>query len=145
MACYVHLHLAFACDNPEALGALADMHLQRMLDGAGEVPCQEALWFLRHLASRPPLFVGPKGGLCLWGLVGNYTSGVAFVETLSPFWRDLLATDLDGFPGVLEHVLVFEEPEQFGYATAYEISLSDEGQGPLIIVAHPCPFGWQQS
>lgn len=37
----------------------------------------------------------PKGGLCLWGTIGNSTVAEWFVDELKPFWFALLASDDD--------------------------------------------------
>ena len=109
MGFYVHIHVCFACDRNDAVATLAKEHAAKLpSDADGE---REAHWFLEDLAGRTGNNRGPKGGLSLWGIVGNYTMPEVFVETLKPFWRDLLA-GVDGGPCDFEHVLVFYEREQ---------------------------------
>ena len=90
--------------------------------------------------------MGPKGGLSLWGMTGNYTRVDAFCDILLPFWRDLLV-GFEGGPCSFEHVIVFEEREQVESATAYEIQWDDDElpQREMLIKKHEkLPFAWMQ-
>lgn len=157
MGFYVHLSVVFSCDRNEGVGALAAKHLaalpsedQNFKDGVELEDLREARWFLEDLSKRTGGNPGPKGGLSLWGITGNYTTGTGFVNTLRPFWDELLRTRVDGGPFPHEHVIVFCEPEQSDRAQAFEIGLEQIGdgqkQGPLFIRHHEdLPFAWMQS
>lgn len=139
MGYYVHLHVAFACDENEGVAKLAQHHL----DLLGPDAPIEVHWFLGDLANRSGKNRGPKGGLSLWGIVGNYTNGEEFCEVLRSFWNDLLR-EVPGGPFDFEHVLVFEEREQSGCATAFEI-IYDEDRDIIEIKRHEnLPFSWHQ-
>lgn len=139
MGHYVHIHVCFACDRNEGVAALAKKCLAPMSD---ENSIREVRWFLSDLANRTGFNHGPKGGLSMWGIVGNYTDGPRFVEQLRPFWTELLAEVEDG-PFAFEHVLVFVEHEQSEQATAYEISYNED-MNELTVKEHACPFAWMQ-
>lgn len=138
MSHYVHLHVAFACNENERTARLAAHHL----DLLPQVP-PEPRWFLASLAGRTGTNPGPKGGLSLWGMVGQNTSGEDFAAILRPFFLSLLRDSQDS-PHDHEHILVFFEPEQSEQAQALEILLDDAGTG--IVVRHHAklPFAWMQ-
>jgi hypothetical protein len=136
MGFYVHIHVCFACDNNDGVAELAKKYLS-------EVKNKEAQWFLKDLAGRSGDNPGPKGGLSLWGIIGNYTDVNDFVFKLHPFWKDLLTLDIEGGPCSHEHILVFEETEQSERTTAFEIYLDDE-EKELLIVSNECPFTFAQ-
>lgn len=138
MGHYVHIHICFACDRNEGVAAIAKKHLPKL----GE--CIEAKWFLDDLAKRTGNNPGPKGGLSMWGIVGNHTNEEEFIEVLRPFWDDLLS-GVDGGPLGFEHVLVFVEHEQTERATAFDIycDYSDDIK-TLTVKKHECPFSWAQ-
>src|SRR5580692_1907576 len=109
MAWDVHIHVCFACDKNEKVAEIAKKHCASILsnnDGH-----REAVWFLTDLAKRTGPNYGPKGGLSLWGMTGNYTNVEEFCEILRPFWVELLS-GIDGGPCEHEHIIVFEEQEQ---------------------------------
>lgn len=133
MGHYVHLHVCFPCDSNDGVAELAKRHL--LLD---VITNPEALQFLNELSKRRGANPGPKGGLSIWGIVGNWTDEEAFLEQLQPFWLELLSSEIDGGPCSFEHVLVFVEHEQSEQATAFEIFLDDG----LAVKKHPCPFAW---
>lgn len=142
MGFYVHINVCFACDNNEGVAALAKKHLGKITSDADG--CREAKWFLEDLSNRTGCNKGPKGGLSTWGMVGNYTNGMVFVEELREFWSELLS-GVDGGPLSFEHILVFVELEQSEQAKAIEIFLEGEDRpGTLKIVEHDCPFAWMQ-
>lgn len=144
MGWYVHIHVCFACDRNEGVAALARTHRPTIEDESDGH--RAAGWFLDDLATRTGENRGPKGGLSLWGMVGNYTQAETFCECLRPFWVDLLS-DIDGGPCSHERVIVFEEPEQKEAATAYEIGWDDPHSAArtLMIKKHESlPFSWQQ-
>lgn len=149
MAFDVHIHVCFPCQDNQPVAALAWRLLKEMTvdidDGR-----RAAVWFLEALSRRKGTNPGPKGGLSMWGMVGNYTPVDAFCEILRPFWLELLR---DGVGGICQHerIIVFEEREQTEAATAYEIGLVDEdfragdAAPELFIKAHPSlPFSWRQ-
>lgn len=165
MGHYVHLSVIFACDQNDAVADLAKRHLTRCAESHAPKPgcdiCSdgyEARAFLTALSERSGGNPGPKGGLSLWGMIGNYTNGESFVEALRPFWYDLLMGDRehgDAWGGPLdhEHILVFVEHEQSEQAEAFEIFLeeTDTVQFPrrytsnLIVRHHEnLPFAWHQ-
>jgi hypothetical protein len=139
MGFYVHLHVCFACDRNDGVAALARKHLHRVVS-AEDYWNKEVVWFLTDLSERTGPNPGPKGGLSMWGMVGNYSSGETFCEALRPFWQELLA-GVDGGPNQFEHILVFEETEQRERAIAFEISAES---GVVTIQRHECPFAWMQ-
>lgn len=147
MAYDVHIHLAFSCSRNEGVAELAKRHAAGMNPDAPD-GIREAKWFLDDLAERTGRNLGPKGGLCLWGMTGNYTRVGDFCEVLRPFWLELLTTGIDGGPLDFERVIVFEEQEQSEQAIAYEIGLEDDEDGmsraALFIRRHELPFAWMQ-
>src|SRR6266536_2530545 len=93
MGTYVHLHVCFQCTDNAPVAALARSYLE--MSGAsfgyeGEI-------FLKDLTERSGRNWGPKGGLCLWGIIGNGTRPKEFVYPLAKFWLGLL-TLKDGEP-----------------------------------------------
>ena len=140
MGCYVHIHVCFACDTNDGVADLVKKHrplLQDETDGH-----RAAIWFLEDLAKRTGNNPGPKGGLSLWGMIGNYTNAETFCEVLKPFWSELLSGGIEGGPGDFEHVVVFEEQEQREAATAYEIA---NDNGTIICTKHErLPFAFMQ-
>lgn len=149
MGWYVHLHACFPCDRNEPVAWLAAQHLIRRRRIRGRDGLREARWFLESLSRRRGRNPGPKGGLSLWGIVGNCTRGKSFVYALYRFWVDLLTARLPGEwglggPNRHDRILVFEEPEQSGRAIAWEIGLDENRQDRLVIRRHACPFSWRQ-
>ncbi len=142
MGFYVHIHVCFACDSNDGVAELAAKHAAAFPPCVPNDSSRYARWFLDDLAKRTGGNDGPKGGLSMWGMVGNYTRVDEFCEELRPFWKDLLQ-GVEGGPCGHEHVLVFEEKEQTERAIAYEISL-DEDTEELSIKRHECPFTWMQ-
>lgn len=149
MGFYVHIHVCFPCDNNGWVADIATKHriqYDRLLDtDAGKT----ASWFLESLSTRIGANPGPKGGLSLWGMVGNYTNVEEFCEILLPFWRELLAENnsFNGSPFSFERVVVFEEQEQSNAATAYEIGWNDWDSPEREIVIKKSarlPFAWGQ-
>ncbi len=145
MSLDVHIHVCFACQENEPVAVLAAKHLDALKksDDDGE---REARWFLASLASRRGINQGPKGGLSLWGMVGNYTRGDVFCECLKPFWAELLRF---GIGGICQHerVIVFVEAEQTDAASAYEIRLADpQGDDSAVEIRRHTnlPFSWSQ-
>ena len=147
MGQYVHLSMIMPCNSNDPVAVIAKKHLDLFEHGNDELIAKEAIPFLTDLSERSGINHGPKGGLLLWGMVGNYTSGELFVECLKPFWRDLYHIDetipapacLLGF----EHIIVFVEVEQQEQATAYEISY-DRDSDSVSFKTHLCPFAWTQ-
>lgn len=137
MGFYVHLSVVFACDRNEGVAALATKHLPSVAE------TREPRWFLEELSKRTGGNPGPKGGLSLWGIVGNYTDAEEFIEVLRPFFTELLSGQIDGGPCEFEHAIVFTEREQSERATAFEIS-RDEDTGHLQVKEHELPFAWMQ-
>jgi hypothetical protein len=140
MGLYVHVHVSFSCDNNEGVAELAKKHL---LLASNNNYTKEATWFLKDLAIRTGSNPGPKGGMSLWGIIGNYTNVEDFVVTLKPFWVDLLTGVEDG-PHSFEHILVFEEREQAERAIAYEIFLEEPDHKEFTVRKHELPFAWMQ-
>lgn len=109
------------------------------LNGGGD-DVRDARQFLSALACRSGSNPGEKGGLSMWGKVGNYSDGRAFVEALQAFWLELLRGPAG--PHRHEHVVVFDEYEQRQEARAFEISLDDDDR--LTVREHTLPFSWNQ-
>lgn len=147
MGFYVHLSVIFSASYNDGIAELARKHLPLLVFEDGEN--REAEWFLRDLSGRTGENMGPKGGLCLWGTVGNYTRPDKFVDKLRPFWKELLS-GVTGGPLSFHHILVFGEPEQTERTTAYEIFLPENEDGfgdhesDLIVKVHECPFAFMQ-
>lgn len=136
----VHIQVSFACDENEAVAQLAAQHAAAFDRDTLNDASRYAVWFLDDLAARTGRNPGPKGGLSLWGMTGNYARVDEFCELLRPFWLALLA-GVEGGPNDFEHVIVFEEREQAEQAAAYEISRE---AGALSIKRHKLPFAWMQ-
>lgn len=135
MGHYVHLSIVMACNNEDELFKLAKKHLQK------DYKCNESLWYLEYLSEGKGYTCGPKGGLSMWGIVGNYTSAEFFVENLRLFWIELFETEVGPFN--FEHIIVFYEHEQSEQADAIEISW-DKEKKQLKIKDHSLPFAWMQ-
>jgi hypothetical protein len=135
----VHIHVAFECTFNDRVAALARKHLS--LDYGG----YEVVSFLNALAERSGTNQGRKGGVSLWGMIGNATDGDDFCDVLRPFWCDLLSdSDID-MPE--EHVIVFIQDLQSTTAmvTAYEIGWDNpdsEGRELVINKHEQLPFSW---
>lgn len=140
MAWDVHLHVCFACDENDAVAGLAATHLSRDIAMARE--CPWAADFLIAVADRRGGNPGQKGGLLLWGIVGNYVIVDEFVERLRPFFLDLLRGVPSG-PLDHEHILVFSEQEQSEQTIAHEI-VYDRDTDTLTVNVHECPFSFGQ-
>ena len=142
MGFYVHIHVCFACDDNSGVAELAAKHAATFPTYEQGNAIRYVRWFLDDLAKRTGGNDGPKGGLSMWGMVGNYVRVEEFCERLRPFWAELLA-GVKGGPCDCEHVLVFEEREQTERAIAYEIALNEDTE-ELSIKRHECPFAWMQ-
>ena len=138
MAHDVHLHVCIPCDTNDGVAALAKKHLELIPDEH-----REAKWFLEDLSNRTGNNPGPKGGLSLWGMVGNYTDEDEFVSVLTPFWIELLA-GVDGGPLDHEHILVFSEHEQTEQTQAHELYIEEGNPSSLIVKKHACSFNFRQ-
>jgi hypothetical protein len=126
------------CDDNDVLAMVAARHIGKFVDHE----CREAQLFLADLSQRTGKNPGPKGGLCLWGMVGNYTLPGKFCEALRDFWCDVYES------GVLldfEHILVFSEPEKSGAANAHEISYNENTRELTIKFHERLPFSWMQA
>lgn len=144
MGHYVHIHVAFACDQNDGVAELAKRHAETLDEKAVDGGTRYAKWFLEDLAKRSGENLGPKGGLSLWGMVGNYTEADVFCEVLRPFWTELLSGTIAGGPNCFERVIVFAEREQTEQAEAYEIWRDKDGEGDIQIKHHLLPFAWMQ-
>lgn len=149
MGWYVHIHVCFACDRNAGVAILAKKHLAILNEAhvSQDDGGREAVWFLADLSQRGGGNSGQKGGLSLWGMVGNYTRVDVFCETLLPFWRDLLSGQIDNGPCDHERVIVFEEQEQREAATAYQIGWDDHYSPTrqMVITKYKnLPFSWMQ-
>lgn len=150
MGYYVRICIVFACENYGPLSELAKKHLPdleaKVADEESD-SCREALWFLKDMAGRKGELPGPKGGLCTWGMVGNYTQPLQFVEDLKPFFVDMLSSESSGLITHHQRIIVLYENEQSEQAHCYEIYRNDGGYGPrceLEVKHHDLPFCWMQ-
>ena len=135
MSYIVRLHVAFECDDNAPVAELAAKHLHLgVADGDAD-----ATYFLSYLATRTGTNPGPKGGLSLWGIRGNYSNGSRFCDILIPFWKELGSGDQSPYEGT--NVLVFEEAEQSAGLTVYEVSL---GTKPIESTEYACSCSWEQ-
>lgn len=165
MGYYVNLSVIFQSRHNEGIAKLAKQYL---IDAGYEMPkteeflpehdykkeylfsTREAAWFLCDLAKRTGNNPGLKGGLSMWGIVGNHTMPEDFVDDLKGFWFDLLTGKIDGGPKDFEHIMVFYEREQSERAEAIEIYLDRKKNreyeiNDLIIKYHEdLPFAWMQ-
>ena len=145
MSYYVHLLVSFQCEKNEGVAELAQKHLP-LIREADE---QEAISFLEELRSRTGTNPGTKGGMSLWGMVGNRTDPEKFVESLRPFWDDLLRSQIEGGPLWFNHIVVFYEFEEQNHSNALEIFLTGDfrtplASRPLVINKHEqLPFQWR--
>lgn len=137
MGFYVHLSVVFACDYNDGVAELAKKHFGTIKNN------KEAKLFLESMAQRSGYNLGQKGGLSMWGMIGNYTDAEEFVDVLRPFWTALLTEDYEGAPCSHAHVLVFTEGEDNGHANAFEIFL-DDVDDTLVVKEHKLPFKWNQ-
>jgi hypothetical protein len=154
MSHYVHLHVAFNADGNEGIAALARQHLaemeKRAEDDTDYSINEDAVLFLQDLGQRTGPNLGHKGGLCLWGIVGNYSDAEDFAETLCPFWLDLLCGDLEDGPCNHNHIIVFYERQGSEQANALEIFVKPEykagtARDAVHIKKHEgLPFAWMQ-
>lgn len=148
MGWYVHIHVCFACDRNEPVAELAKRHRLALAGEDGDDGDRAAVWFLEDLARRTGGNHGPKGGLSMWGMVGNYTNGESFCEALKPFFEEMLRHGIGGICQH-EHILVFEEQEQSDSAIAYEIMLDGDYASDVrkvVIKTHTgLPFAWMQA
>lgn len=145
MGWYVHIHVCFSASENEPIAALASRHLPAIEAMEMDHGVRYAIWFLQDVAKRTGTNPGPKGGLVLWGMVGNYTLVDKFCEYLKPFWFELLSKGISCCQH--DHIMVFEEQEQSEAANAYEIFLADERDpiAGLVIRKHErLPFTWMQ-
>lgn len=147
----VHLHVCIPVTENEPVARLAKKWLAALSEIKDiNLGCREALWFLEDLAGRTGRNPGPKGGLSLWGIVGNYTDPEEFAEFLRPFWLELLSGSDEDYPCEHERVVVLFEREQTEAAGAIEIGWDLPNAEPgverklLIRVFEKLPFSWQQ-
>ncbi len=133
----VHIHVCFECTDNDLIAPIAKRHLDLM----GEDTSREARWYLQDLSERTGQNPGPKGGLSLWGMVGNNTPVDEFCRELVPFWRDLLRDrGIDHVP----RVVVLSEAEQSQAATAHQIYFDEETDGLVIEKFGGLPFSFDQ-
>lgn len=177
MGSYCHLQVSFACDDHEVLAGVAKKHrepLEKKWDEerrifaterniTGDHPVYDnmvefhALVYLISLSEDKCVFIGPKGGVCSWGIVGNYVQEEEFVFQLIPFWIDVLSGE-EGLACKHEHIIVFYEHQErpSGAFEIYRLPEGDpgytqrgvliKGVPPGILVYHheDLPFRWHQ-
>ena len=141
MGFYCHLHVCFPCDENSGVSKVASKCLED-LNSKGEEVCIHSKMFLEELASRVGANPGSKGGLSLWGIVGNYVNVRKFTNDLIPFWERLLSGEIPGGPCKEERVIIFYEKEQSEKANAIEIYLDWRNNYALTVKEHECPFSW---
>jgi len=158
----VHLSVVFNCDENEPVALLAKryMELFKIEPVENNWPkyeynqeydkyySKEVGWFLSDLSKRTGHNWGPKGGLSMWGTVGNFTNPDDFIGCLKEFWFDLLSSQ-DCGPANFEHVIIFYEQEQSEQAKCYEIYLNPKKRNKytledLVVKQHDLPFCWNQ-
>jgi hypothetical protein len=142
----VHLHVCFPCDDNTPLAGLSKRHLDSAKHRSA---CSEAICFLEDLSNRTGKNKGPKGGLCLWGIVGNHSDVPQFIFDLMPFWIDLLMSGADGLPHPSEHIVIIWENEQSKKSQAVELFQDEEwlntkAIAKLSIKYHELPFCFNQ-
>lgn len=121
MGFYVHIHVCFACDHNDGVAEIAKRHLPLLQDDAP----RECASFLSALSERTGSNEGTKGGLSLWGMVGNYTRPLEFAKALLPFWEELLKSRVKGGPCSFEHILIIYHEEQSECSGAIEVFLAE--------------------
>jgi hypothetical protein len=134
MSVDVLLVVAFVCPDNDPVAVLAKQHLAALPppteDGHGE-----ARDFLEALAGRSGPTLGTKGGMSVWGTVGNYVRPDAFIAALAPFWEDLLPQ----MPSE-RRVMVFSETEQREVARVFSVFRSRDGS--ITASVHECDWAW---
>jgi len=151
MGYYTHIHVCFESTFSEPVAAIARRHLPEV----GESRIIEAKWFLESLAERTGTNPGPKGGLCLWGMVANGVPPEDFVAVLGPFWEDILQEpDDDELSDISphNHIVVFYEGEDSLRCECWEIfrdfekhPMNDPNLPPLTVKHHErLPFIFNQ-
>lgn len=142
MAIPCHLLVCFPASGIEDIQPLASDARTKL----GTAPA-ETFDFLQYLADGLGLVSGPNGGLVTWGYTGDGTSPELFVESLLPFFADLLAPRDDSFGGPQrhEHVIVFYEHDSRGGAACFEVGWREWSgdQRFLNVQQHEdLPFRW---
>lgn len=135
MAYDVHLSIIMRCDKNDEIAELAKKHVETFAEWC------EAKMYLEDISTRKGHNPGRKGGLSMWGIVGNYTCVDKFIEDLKPFFIEVYQNQVG--PLDFEHIIIFSEPEQSEQATAHEISYDEESK-KLNIKEHGLPFSWMQ-
>jgi hypothetical protein len=139
----VHMHVCFSCEENEPVAALAKKHLEHLpaITGDDEMLYNgilEARWFLKSLSER----TGDNAGLSMWGIKGSYYTDVdKFIEVLHPFLLEMFETETGVFD--FEHIIVFEERQQWERTIAHEISYNKDSK-QVVIQRHICPFAFMQ-
>ena len=145
MSVLVNLVVSFQCNENEGVAEVAKRHLpmiRKTVDGG------EAISFLEDLSQRTGTNPGTKGGMSLWGTVGNRIDAETFAESLRPFWNDLLRSRIEGGPFAFQHIVLFYEVEESEHASALEIYLDGDYRERiedrhLTIKKHEnLPFQW---
>jgi hypothetical protein len=152
MSVCVHLHVCIPCSNHAEIAKIAGEHFARQAskdEDPNWAVREETRWFLKTISAGSGFNAGPKGGLLLWGTVGNHTNPAEFVNHLKPFWEEILSDHGEDYRGPMEseRILVFYEREQTEAASAYEIFWSDPDSvdRQLVIRHHErLPFTWMQ-
>ncbi len=146
MSSDVHISVCFSAEYTDigtsiawvALGGIRER--EKAADGTNY---PEAKDMLKAFIGNEGFFCGTKGSLFNWGYVGNYTHADEFVDILKPFWYALLAAS-DIEPCDFEHILIFEEKEDYGSVTVYEVMYSRHTEQMVVEVHKDLPFCWNQ-
>lgn len=99
----------------------------------------EAASFLGALTDGRCVQSGPKGEMCSWSIIANYTTGEELIQALTLFLVGLFDERLEC--GLADHwrVIVMEQREDCG-TIVYE--LRKDGVGIRAEKHGPLPFGW---
>ena len=146
MGYYVHISVTFSADKEPVINLAKEMLEKLTIDDSDGH--REAKAMLKAFSEGNGYNCGWKGSIWSWGIVGNYTDGEKFVKCLKPFWNELIINEKGAFE--FDHVIVFREPEQRGYAECWEIYQEENPNevgytGKLILKHHELlPFSWNQ-
>ena len=118
MSTETKITVSFPCDDATKTALLAQTHMKRLgfelwdrhdkLSRQGGKPlcdalCMYAIIFLNDVAAAPEVHCCKNGGMLCWGTRSNGVIAKDFIESLRPFFLDLLGAgdggEIQGGPG----------------------------------------------
>ncbi len=131
--------LMFGCDDEGAIASSARAAAEAVRQGGGKSPARDlALEYLEDLSTRGHTqeFVGPKGGLSVWGRKKRTPfDATELIELITPFVHEV-TDDLSGA------IVLFQTKDDA--ASGCRIGLfdvEDTGESELFVRYHDLPFG----